>query len=231
MGSFAPWWHVGFWSLVTKCPTESRTGAVVATGKVIWRPAVPVPIERDIPRKTTRELDVVGCVRVELHAARIGDDGQEHCVKGAIGFVESEELQIGRDQTRRQVLGNDILLILRVPFGKAGKHRNASPVTVLQKASDATIKGGLMDYSLLRALQDDTKALIEPIVPAQQTVNVKVQLVPGRNSSPVLEDKVELKLAPAAHHSGGYGGLLRLVRTTRQPRAFDTTQTKRVCPN
>jgi len=87
-------------SLVAKCPTEPRARAVVTTRKAVWRPVVPVAIERGIPRKIAGELDVIGGVHVELDTAGFRDGRHERSLETPIGPIESEELQVGTDQAR-----------------------------------------------------------------------------------------------------------------------------------
>src|SRR5277367_6002725 len=78
--------------LVAECPAKSRAGAVVTPGKARRRPAVPVVVDRDIPRQVSSKFDVVGGIQVELHAAGIGDARHKDCLDATIGLVEPEEL-------------------------------------------------------------------------------------------------------------------------------------------
>ena len=80
------------WSLVAKCPAESRAGAVVASGKALRRPVVPVAIKRDMPREVASDFDVIAYVHVELHTAGLRDDRKKNSVHGRIGLVEPKEL-------------------------------------------------------------------------------------------------------------------------------------------
>lgn len=122
------------YSLNAKCPAQPRAGTIVAAGEVGWRPAVPVAIERYIPRQIAEDLHIIGRVRIEMNAAGFGDGRKQGGGYTPVGFVKPEKLHIRGNHGSCEVLRalrNDGRLIIRALPGEASEHRDARMVSVL----------------------------------------------------------------------------------------------------
>src|SRR5271157_4507232 len=156
-------------SPIPKRPAKSRTGAVVASRKVGRRPVVPVAIERDVPLQVAEQLHVVSSVQIEMDTARLGNGRQENSGDIQVGLVEPEKFRLPSDQTSCDALlalRDDGMLIVRVLPAEAAEQRDGGVIGVLQITSNATADHSLQLDVLLGALQESTKAGVEPIVPA-----------------------------------------------------------------
>ena len=70
---------------------------------MIWRPVVPIAIERDIPSQAAIEPYVISRVRVEKDTPWLRQRWEHRGSDVQIGFVESEELHLGGHHCGRDV--------------------------------------------------------------------------------------------------------------------------------
>ena len=106
-----------------------------------------------------------------MDAARLRKCRQENCIYIEVGSIEIEEIHLGGDQGRGDLLccrGKDILPVVDTLSSEASGQRNRSTTTLFQIAADATAKGGFELNTLHGTLQEVGEATIVPVVPTQE---------------------------------------------------------------